>query len=103
MHRYFGAKQNLMRAAMAKSQRAIAANLSEMTDVRRDLGLLYQATVGEKEFVAVLARASLDGVLPEFPAGTRPWAASSSASRQSCGARRPAATIPASWSPASAR
>jgi AcrR family transcriptional regulator len=68
-HRYFGSKQNLMRAAMAKSQRAIAANLSQMTDVRRDLGLLYEATVGEKEFVAVLARASLDGVLPEFPAG----------------------------------
>ena len=68
-HRYFGSKQNLMRAAMAKSQSAIAANLSEMTDVRRDLGLLYQATVGEKEFVAVLARSSLDGVLPEFPAG----------------------------------
>ena len=40
-----------------------------MTDVRRDLGLLYRATVGEKEFIAVLARASLDGVLPEFPAG----------------------------------
>ena len=69
VHRYFGTKQNLMRAAMEKSQRAIAANLSEMTDVRRDLGLLYRATVGEKEFVAVLARASLDGVLPEFPAG----------------------------------
>jgi len=69
VHRYFGTKQNLMRAAMEQSQRAIAANLSEMTDVRRDVGLLYRATVGEKEFVAVLARASLDGVLPEFPAG----------------------------------
>jgi AcrR family transcriptional regulator len=69
VHRYFGSKQNLMRAAMAKSQGAIAAHLAQMTDVRRDLGLLYQATVGEKEFVAVLARASLDGVLPEFPAG----------------------------------
>ena len=69
VHRYFGSKQNLMRAAMEQSQRAIAANLSQMTDVRRDLGLLYRATVGEKEFVAVLARASLDGVLPEFPAG----------------------------------
>ena len=68
-HRYFGTKQNLMRAAMAKSQQAIAAHLAQMTDVRRDLGLLYAATVGEKEFVAVLARASLDGVLPEFPAG----------------------------------
>jgi AcrR family transcriptional regulator len=69
VHRYFGSKQNLMRAAMEQSQRAIAANLSRMTDVRRDLGLLYQATVGEKEFIAVLARASLDGALPDFPAG----------------------------------
>ncbi len=69
VHRYFATKQNLMRAAMEQSQRAIAANLSGMTDVRRDLGLLYRATVGEKEFIAVLARASLDGVLPEFPAG----------------------------------
>jgi AcrR family transcriptional regulator len=69
VHRYFGSKQNLMRAAMAQSQNAIAANLARMADVRRDLGLLYQATVGEKEFIAVLARASLDGVLPEFPAG----------------------------------
>jgi AcrR family transcriptional regulator len=68
-HRYFGSKQNLMRAAMAKSQHAIAAHLSQMTDVRRDLDLLYRATVGEKEFIAVIARASLDGVLPELPAG----------------------------------
>jgi len=69
VHRYFGSKQDLMRAAMARSQDAIAAHLAQMTDVRRDLGALYRATVGEKEFVAVLARASLDGVLPEFPGG----------------------------------
>ncbi len=69
VHRYFGSKQDLMRAAMAQSQNAIAANVARITDVRRDLDVLYRATVGEKEFIAVLARASLDGVLPEFPAG----------------------------------
>ena len=68
-YRYFGSKQNLMRAAMEQSQHAIAANLSRITDVRHDATLLYQATMGEREFVAVLARASLDGVLPDFPAG----------------------------------
>ena len=69
VHRYFGGKQALMRAAMEKSQRAIAANITGMADLRQDLGILFDAIVGEKEFVAVLARASLDGVLPDFPAG----------------------------------
>ena len=54
-HRYFGSKQNLMRAAIAKSQRAIAADLSQMTDVRLDFGLLYRATVADKEFTAGLS------------------------------------------------
>ena len=35
VHRYFGGKQNLMRAAMEKSQRAIAANITGMADVRQ--------------------------------------------------------------------
>ena len=69
VYRYFGSKQNLMRAAMEQSQRAIAANIPHVTDVRHDATLLYRATMGEREFVAVLARASLDGVLPDFPAG----------------------------------
>ena len=69
VHRYFGSKQDLRRAAMAQSQNAIAAQLAHMADVRRDLDFLYRATVGEKEFIAVLARASLDGTLPDFPAG----------------------------------
>ena len=69
VHRYFDSKENLMRAAIEQSQRAIAANLPRITDVRHDATLLYRATMSEREFVAVLARASLDGVLPDFPPG----------------------------------
>ena len=69
VHRYFGTKDHLMRAALEKSQRQIAMRIAQMDDVRRDIGLLFHATLDEKEFVAALARASLDGVLPDFPAG----------------------------------
>jgi AcrR family transcriptional regulator len=69
VHRYFGTKQHLMRAAMEQSQRHIAARLTDVADVRRDLGVLFHATLDEKEFIAALARASLDGVLPDFPTG----------------------------------
>jgi AcrR family transcriptional regulator len=69
VHRYFGRKEDLMRAAMEQSQRAIAARVDEVVDVRRDLDVVFRELLGRKEFIAVLARASLDGVLPEFPAG----------------------------------
>ncbi len=105
VHRYFGSKQNLMRAAMAQSQNAIAAKLARMADVRRDLDVLYRATVGEKEFIAVLARASLDGTLPDFPAGypTMAGLVRAHPGPRSPPARRRAAGTPASSSPASAR
>jgi len=69
VYRYFGSKQHLMRAAIEQSQRAIAANLPHITGVHHHATRLYQATMSERELVAVLARASLDGVLPDFPAG----------------------------------
>ncbi len=69
VHRYFGTKMNLMRAAMEQSQRAIAARVDEVADVRGDIDVVFRELLGQKEFIAVLARASLDGVLPEFPAG----------------------------------
>jgi len=69
VHRYFGSKQNLMRAAMEQSQRNIASRIDDMDDVQRDIGLLFRELLEQKEFVAVLARASLDGVLPVFPNG----------------------------------
>jgi AcrR family transcriptional regulator len=69
VHRYFGRKERLMRAAMEQSQRAIAVRMDEVDDVRRDIDIIFRELLGRKEFIAVLARASLDGVLPEFPAG----------------------------------
>ncbi len=69
VHRYFGRKEHLMRAAMEQSQRAIAARVDEVTDVRGDIDVVFRELLDQKEFIAVLARASLDGVLPEFPAG----------------------------------
>jgi TetR/AcrR family transcriptional regulator, repressor for neighboring sulfatase len=69
IHRYFGTKDDLMRAAIEKSQMRIASRLADVHDIRADIDLLYRAVVGDKEFIAVLARASLDGVLPELPAG----------------------------------
>jgi AcrR family transcriptional regulator len=69
VHRYFGTKQRLMRAAMEKSQRTIATEIDEMADVLQGAGDVFRATLAEKEFIAFLARASLDGVLPDLPAG----------------------------------
>jgi len=69
VHRYFGTKDHLMRTALERSQRQIATRIAQIEDVRRDIGVLFHATLDEKEFVAALARASLDGVLPDFPAG----------------------------------
>jgi len=69
VHRYFGTKTNLMRAALARSQNAIAASVTGMSDLRRDVDAVFRALFDEKEFIAALARASLDGVLPDFPAG----------------------------------
>ncbi len=100
VYRYFGSKQNLMRAAMEQSQRAIAANLPQVTDVRHDATLLYRATMGEREFVAVLARASLDGVLPDFPAGYPTMGGLVERIEADLAPSRQAATIHASWSPA---
>jgi AcrR family transcriptional regulator len=69
VNRYFGSKQNLMQAAMEKSQRTVATKVEEMVDVVQGAEAVFRATLAEKEFVAFLARASLDGVLPDFPAG----------------------------------
>jgi len=69
VHRYFGTKQRLMRAAMEKSQRTITTEIDEMADVLQGAGDVFRATLAEKEFIAFLARSSLDGVLPDLPAG----------------------------------
>lgn len=69
VYRYFGNKQTLMRAAMERSQRQIASKIEGVADIQEDVGVIFHATVDEKEFVAALARSLLDGVLPDFPAG----------------------------------
>ncbi|MEE4275381.1 MAG: TetR family transcriptional regulator, partial [Thermoleophilia bacterium] len=72
IHRYFGTKQNLLRAAFATAQQRIATIVAEMPDVIDGAALVFHTSVTEKEFVACLARARLDGVLddlaPESPA-----------------------------------
>ena len=68
VHRYFGTKQRLMRAAMEKSQRTITTEIDEMADVLQGAGDVFRATLAEKEFIAFLARSSLDGALPDLPA-----------------------------------
>jgi len=69
VHRYFGTKQRLMRAAMEKSQRTITTEIDEMADVLQGAEDVFRTTLAEKEFIAFLARASLDGVLSDLPAG----------------------------------
>jgi AcrR family transcriptional regulator len=67
VHRYFGTKQQLMRAAIEKSQRSIATEIDEMADVLKGAEDVFRATLAEREFIAFLARASLDGVLSDLP------------------------------------
>jgi TetR/AcrR family transcriptional regulator, repressor for neighboring sulfatase len=68
VHRYFGSKHNLMRAAMERAQRHVAATVEEMPDVVEGAAAVVHATLQEREFIAALARATLDGVFDELPA-----------------------------------
>jgi AcrR family transcriptional regulator len=68
VHRYFGSKDNLMRAAMERAQRHVAATVEEMPDVVEGAAAVVHATLQEREFIATLARATLDGVFNGLPA-----------------------------------
>ncbi len=68
VHRYFGSKHNLMRAAMERAQRHVAATVEEMPDVVEGAAAVVHAALQEREFIAALARATLDGVFDELPA-----------------------------------
>jgi AcrR family transcriptional regulator len=67
VHRYFGTKHNLMRAAIEHAQHNVAAAVEEMPDVVEGAAAVVHATLQEKMFIATLARASLDGVFEGLP------------------------------------
>lgn len=67
--RYFGSKQNLMRAAMEQAQQHVTERIEEMADVVQGGPAVFHAVLQERQFVATLARATLDGVLAGLPQG----------------------------------
>ena len=69
VHRYFGSKDNLMRAAIERANQRVVARIKEMPDVVRGGPAVFHAALQERELVAALARASLDGVLDDLPSG----------------------------------
>jgi TetR/AcrR family transcriptional regulator, repressor for neighboring sulfatase len=69
VHRYYGSKQNLVRAAMQRAQERLAARIAEVPDVVEGAAAIVHATLGERELIATLTRAALDGVFADIPAG----------------------------------
>jgi TetR/AcrR family transcriptional regulator, repressor for neighboring sulfatase len=75
VHRYFGSKQNLMRAAMQHAQERLASRIEEVPDIVEGAAAIVHATLQERELIATLTRAALDGVLADVPAGDPAMAA----------------------------
>jgi len=69
VHRYFGSKQNLMRAAMQHAQERLASRIEEVPDIVEGAAAIVHATLQERELIATLTRAALDGVFADVPAG----------------------------------
>jgi len=69
VHRYFGSKQHLMRAAMARAQERLAARIEEVPDVVEGAAAIVHATLQERQLITTLTRATLDGVFAEIPTG----------------------------------
>jgi len=69
VHRYFGTKQNLMGAALEEAQLHVVTQIDLMPDVVQGASTVFHAALQEREFVAFLARALLDGVLSDLSAG----------------------------------
>jgi AcrR family transcriptional regulator len=69
VHRYFGSKRNLMRAAIERADDHVIAQIEAMPDVVKGGPAVFHAALQEREIVAALARASLDGVLDDLPSG----------------------------------
>jgi TetR/AcrR family transcriptional regulator, repressor for neighboring sulfatase len=68
VHRYFGSKQNLMRAAMQHAQERLASRIEEVPDIVEGAAAIVHATLQERELIATLTRAALDGVFADVPA-----------------------------------
>jgi TetR/AcrR family transcriptional regulator, repressor for neighboring sulfatase len=75
VHRYFGSKQNLMRAAMRHAQERLASRIEEVPDIVEGAAAIVHATLQERELIATLTRAALDGVLADVPEGDPAMAA----------------------------
>ena len=69
VHGYFGSKRNLMRAAFERADHHVIARIEEMPDVVKGGPAVFHAALQEREVVAALARASLDGVLDDVLSG----------------------------------
>ena len=75
VHRYFGSKRNLMRAAMQHAQERLASRIEEVPDIVEGAAAIVHATLQERELIATLTRAALDGVFADVPAGNPAMAA----------------------------
>ena len=75
VHRYFGSKQNLMRAAMQHAQERLASRIEEVPDIVEGAAAIVHATLQERELIATLTRAALDGVFADVPADNPAMAA----------------------------
>jgi AcrR family transcriptional regulator len=69
VHRYFGSKQHLMRAAMIRAQERLAARIEEVPDVVEGAAAIVHATLQERQLITTLTRATLDGVFAGIPTG----------------------------------
>jgi AcrR family transcriptional regulator len=67
VHRYFGTKRNLMRAAIEHAQRDVATTVEQMPDVVEGAAAVVHAALQEREFIATLTRATLDGMFEGIP------------------------------------
>jgi TetR/AcrR family transcriptional regulator, repressor for neighboring sulfatase len=68
VHRYYGSKHNLMRAAITRAQERLAGRIEEVPDIAEGAAAIIHATLRERELIATLARAALDGVFDDIPA-----------------------------------
>jgi TetR/AcrR family transcriptional regulator, repressor for neighboring sulfatase len=75
VHRYYGSKRNLMRAAMQRAQARLASRIDEVPDIVEGAAAILHATLQERELIATLTRAALDGVFGDVPASNPATAA----------------------------